>query len=562
MLVEIYIKNFALIEEITIEFGTGFNVLTGETGAGKSILIDAVGMLLGARASTDYIRSGYKKAEIQGVFAITKDIDHLKRILEDAGIPIEDDGTLIMLREINENGRSICRINGRIVTLSSFQEISKLLVEIHGQDSNQQLSSNKKQAELLDRLGGTKLHYCLNNIREIYDQLKRLEKQKQVLEANTNNMIKEKELLKFQLLEISDASLKPDEEEELESELKILSCSQDLIAACLAGNSMLFSGDGVIKSAYDLISDSINNFRGLRGLDNDLEVVLSDLEDLMYRVEDAAGHLKKFSADKEYNPERMQEIEDRLRLINNLQRKYGKSIKEILAYKDELLEKIEHINNSKQRLAKTNEVLAQLSVEYTTLSDTITKLRKIVALDIEEKVSKSLRDLGMPSVRFKVNFDFKPSISPNGMDDIEFQISPNPGEPLKSLAKIASGGEISRIMLALKSILAKADNIPVIIFDEIDAGIGGLIIKPVAEKLLQTSKFSQVICITHSPRIASYADSHYFLKKLTKQNRTITSAIRLNTESERIEEITRMLGATSKAKEHAIELLKEVQECS
>lgn len=563
MLQEIHIKNFALIEEVTIEFEEGFNILSGETGAGKSILIDAVGLLLGDRASSDYVRTGCEKAIIQGVFNSSSSKSQACNVfLQEIGISPEKDGTIILVREITNTGKNVCRINGRTVNLSNFQNLGSLLVEIHGQNTSQQLTSTAKQTELLDRLGGEKLQTLRNNINDKYKDIIYLEKEIKRLQELVIIGFRERDFLQYQIEEITHANLLPGEEEDIEKELKLLGSAQELQAACEEANSLLLSGEGMAASAYDLVSKVLNRFRNLHGLNQDLDRSLLELENIMYLIQELAHSFKMYTQDIDYDPYKIQLLEDRLSLINKLKRKYGNNIEDIINLKEKLTSQLYELENAENML-KTNECkFNEVSMEYDILAKKIHILRKQVAEELEAKIMKALNDLAMPNVQFKISIESSKERGPFGMDKIEFLISPNPGEPLKPLAKIASGGEIARIMLSLKSILAEVDNVPVLIFDEIDSGIGGVVLKSVAEKLSKTSKFCQIICVTHAPQIAAYANAHFLIYKQIMKNNTLTKVTKLQTEEERIEELSRMLGATSMAREHALELRKQRQKCS
>jgi len=562
VLQEIYIKNFALIEEVTIEIEKGFNVLSGETGAGKSILIDAVGLLLGGRASSDYVRTGCEKAIIQGVFNFSPtESQTYNVILQNIGINPEEDGIIILTREISDTGKNICRINGRTVNLSNFQELGILLVEIHGQNASQQLTSVNKQAELLDRLGGEKLQILRNDIKAKYQKIIFYEKEIKRLQDTVTDGIRERDFLQHQIEEITQANLLPDEEENLEKELKLLGSAEELQIACEEANSLLLSG-GTIISVYDSISTILDKFRNLHSLNQDLDNSLSELRDIRSQIQELAYNFKAYPQDMDYDPYKIKEIEDRLALISKLKRKYGNNIEDIIDLKEKLTSELYEIENAEDILKDNESKYKEIYMEYDNLAQEIHTIRKKVADELEVKIMKALNDLVMPNVKFKISIDLLNSRGPFGTDKVEFLISPNLGEPLKPLAKIASGGEIARIMLSLKSILAEVDNVPVLIFDEIDAGIGGLVLKPVAEKLSETSKFCQVICVTHASQIAAYADTHFLIEKHTQNNKTLTKILKLATEEEKVEELSRMLGATSKAKEHALELRKQSKKYS
>ncbi|MEW6621648.1 MAG: DNA repair protein RecN [Bacillota bacterium] len=558
MLKELHIENFALIDKVHIEFEKGFNILTGETGAGKSILIDAVGLLLGNRASTEFIRTGCQKAVIQGVFMFNKEEAVIKDKLKELDIELEEDQTIILCREISDNGRSSCRINGRLVTLTTYQDIGTCLVEIHGQGSSQSLILPFKQAELLDRFGGKHLQKQRNNINKIYNQALQLEKEKERIQDSIKKGALEKEFIEYQLKEITGASLKDGEEEELEKELKLLSSSQDLIAASDEASSLLFSGEGISKSAYDLVSVVITKFKHLQGINSELDNTLNELTEIMYKLDDIAQFFKSYSQDFHFDPQRIQFIEDRLATINKLKRKYGSRVMDILKLHENLARELEEIENGESKLRDIEFKLQQKYKEYDVVAEQIYGMRREAAGVLEAKILQSLKELSMPHVRFSISINHTHNRGPYGKDIIEYMISPNPGEPLKPMGKIVSGGEIARIMLSFKSILAEVDSIPVMIFDEVDAGIGGTTLRNVAAKLKQTSIYCQVICVTHSAQIASLADHHYYIKKYIDNDKTFTNVIKLKQVEERTEELTRMLGATVKAREHAKELLNQI----
>lgn len=563
MLQELHIENFALIEEVNIEFQKGFNVLSGETGAGKSILIDAVGLLLGDRASSEFVRTGSSKALVQGVFSLQLSENNIyKKILQELGITPEEDGTIILTREISENGKNMCRINGRTVTLSNFQYLSRLLVEIHGQNTTQQLTSLSKQAELLDRLGGNSLQKLRLQINEKYKEIKHLQREKARLEEIISKGLRERDFLQYQLEEISQAELSPGEEELLEKELKVMGSAQELQIACEEANSLLFSGEDSTTSAYDLIGLVLGKFRNLRGLDEGLDGSVSELENAMYQLQELALNFKNYPQAMDYDSARMQHIEERLGLISKLKRKYGNHIEDIISLKNTLLDELYEVENAEEMLKDVEKQTLLATAEYDILAEQIYSVRRETADQLEIKTMTALNDLVMPNVKFMISIEPLNERGPFGRDRIEFLISPNPGEPLKPLAKIASGGEIARIMLSLKSILAEVDNVPVLIFDEIDSGIGGLVLRPVAEKLSETSQFCQIICVTHSAQIAALADSHYYIQKVSEKEKTHTKVSKLVQNEERVIELTRMLGATVKAKEHAIEMLKQNLKCS
>ncbi len=555
MLERLYIKNFALIEELNIELCDKFNVLTGETGAGKSIIIDAVSLLLGGRAQTEFVRTGAEKALLEGVFLLPS--DHVAfRVLEELGIDYEDD-TLILLREISLNGRNTCRVNGRTLNLSNLRRLGLSLIDIHGQHDHQALLQSDKHLQILDQFGSGDHQKFLQEIAKSFKQWDADKQELEKLRSQEQEREQKIDFLQYQLTEIENANIKQGEYEELVQEAQILANAEKISNLLNCAYLFLFGGERG-NSAYDLLSKALESLNGVRNLDSSLEKIAANLEPAQYIIEDTAGEVRNYLEEIEYSPYRLEEVESRLQLLKNLCKKYGPSLEDVVAFTQKAQAELEMWEDSTARSEKLEARVAEAWEAFAQGAAELTKRRKKLAQELEQKVTRELKDLAMPHAKFSVAFE-KCDPSSKGRDKIELLISPNPGEPLLPVAKIASGGELSRIMLALKTILAGIDGIGTLIFDEIDSGIGGKAAQKVAEKLETISSHQQVICVTHSPLIASLADEHILLEKSVTSGRTRTKLRYLSYE-ERVDELTRMLGGekqTSDLKRHALQMLKK-----
>jgi len=544
MLLELSIENFILIDNITITFGKGLNVITGETGAGKSIIIDAVNIVIGEKASKDYIKQGKDKAIIQAVFDISS--INLKTILDENGISYEEN-LLIFSREIHDTGRSLARINGRIVPLSTIKEISKYIIDIHGQHEHQSLLYSENHLNMIDLYGAESIKKILLKVKESYNRIIEIEKELKSLHFDDRERERRIDLLKFQIDEIDSCSLRVGEDEELSKNYKLLKNSKEIYSTVHRVYEMIspsFNNDLTISS---IISKLIGEFQNIANLDDKLNLFYNELQDIDYRLQDLGTDLRHYKDEITFDPKLLKEIEIRIDTINNLKRKYGNSIENILNYRDELYRELQEIENSAERVNILKKELNKYKKEYYHYSEILSVERKKFAKKFEKEIIQELNDLNLEKTKFKVNItqnldiDGNIVISRYGIDKIEFLISTNPGEPLKPLSKVASGGEISRIMLAMKVLLAEIDNIPILIFDEIDTGISGKTANIVGEKLALISDTHQTICVTHLPQIAVMANYHLFIEKTLYKNKTITNIRILNYE-ERIEEISRLIG--------------------
>ncbi len=562
MLSHLQIENVALIGQLSIDFDEGLNIITGETGAGKSIVIDSINLLLGERADRNLIRAGEENAYIEGIFNLER-IDELSSVLDSYGIAV-DDGVLIVARELSANGRNICRLNGRAVTLSVLKEVSRYLIDIHGQHEHQSLLSVESHRRFLDSFGGTRVKDAKEKVEKYYEDLRNIQRQIDSIHGIDDNGRARKDYLIYQLEEIDGANLKIGEDEELMQERLVLQNSERIMEGVEKTYNLLYKGwSAGIPSITDGLGGICSELQELVDLDGELEPILKRFENLYYELEDCVIELRNYIDSFEFDENRLDEIEERLNSINDLKRKYGANISDIVRYSQDLKREIKEIEDSSQLLEELNREKEVIWKELCDACTSLSKERRKVAACFESQLLQQLSDLGMDKTRFVVDINSNmKNVSNDGCDKVEFLISPNPGEPLRPLAKIVSGGEMARIMLAFKTILADVDNIPTLIFDEIDVGISGSIAQVVAQKMAIISKSHQLICVTHLPQIAAMADRHFTIEKYTDADRTYTIAKALP-ESERQYELAKMAGGTELSKlslDHALELIKNSQD--
>ncbi len=552
MLVELHIQNFAIIDRLDLRLGPGLIILTGETGAGKSIILDAVEMLVGGRADATVIRSEAEAALVEGVFALQgAEREAVNEILKREDL-LEDAAYVTLTREVRREGRSIARVNGRTVGVSLLKEIGASLVDIHGQSEHLSLLNARAHLGLLDRYAD--MAQPLSEYRQTYQKLLGVRRELNELRQIQADAERRLEMLTFQAQEIEAARLKPGEEEALKRERDRLANAEALAQHAQAALSVLDEGSPEAPSAGDLLGQAARALASLARIDS----TQADLADQAAMLEDSLAELvrrvRQYLEEIEYNPKRLEEVEERLNLIHNLTRKYGGSIPAVIAFGVEARRQLENISTVGERLAaleaEEQELLQTLSKQALALSER----RKAAAERLSREVEKELDDLKMAAARFGVDFQTRPdpngiplphgervAFDPTGFDRVEFLVAPNPGEGLKPLVKIASGGETSRLMLALKNILAGADEIPSLIFDEIDQGIGGRVGLVVGFKLWQLARKHQVFCVTHLPQLAAFGDEHYQVQKLIQGERTLTRVERLQGEPQLLE-LSQMLG--------------------
>lgn len=558
MLAELSIKNFAIIESLTVSFEKGLTVLTGETGAGKSIIIDAIHLLAGARGSSEFVRYGEKRAELEALFLLDEDQHPVYERCEEFGIDVSD-GMIILRRDMSSSGKSICRINGKLVTIAVLRDIGQLLVDIHGQHDNQELMNEENHLSLLDQYSGKEVKSALIAYLELYQRYDGLKRKIIQLSENEQEMAHRLDLLQFQLEEIENAELQPKEDELLQEEKHQIS-NYEKIYDSLNNSYNSLHGE---QRGLDWVGLAMSHLENVSHINTKLKELSETISNAFYMIEDLSYEVRNELDSLEFDPERLNYVEGRLNEINHLKRKYGQSVEEILTYSAKIEEEIDTIQNKDSHLTKLQKELESVLEDLSVEAKNISAIRKKHAKVLIEEIHQELQELYMEKTRFDVNIDERrtPShelkYSSNGVDEIEFYISTNPGEPLKPLSKTASGGELSRIMLAMKSIFSQHQGITSIIFDEVDTGVSGRVAQAIAEKIYRVSSGSQVLCITHLPQVAAMADTHLYIAKETKAGRTKTSVKPLN-EEEKIKEIGRMIAGvevTELSKEHAKELL-------
>lgn len=521
MITTLHIKNIGIIDDLSIDLNNGLNVLTGETGAGKTLIIDSLGIISGGRFSKEMIRKGETNSFVEICMYEPENENSIEE-------------NIIVSREINSNGRNMCKINGRMVTVNELKNFMSKFIEIHGQNDNQSLLDNKFHLKYLDGFIGEELLKYKQEYKENYTRYIEI---KQELKANYGDE-KERErkldLLKYQFNEIEEAELKEKEEEELEEKRKIMLNSEKI------SNSLNEADEAIGESSIDSINLAIRAMEKIEGIDTKYEAITSNLKNIYYDLQELSRDISNEKEDIYFDEQERNEVEERLDLIYSLKRKYGNNILEILNYKEEIEKEIQHIENLDDYNRKLKKKLKQIKEKMTKLAINIHNLRKEYAKVLGININKILEDLEMKNAKINIHVDYKEEeFFENGKDEIEFYITTNLGEDEKQLSKIASGGEMSRIMLAIKRVLADTDKMPVLIFDEIDTGISGKAANAVAEKLNSISKNHQVLCISHLPSIAASADYNYFISKKVLNDRTNTN-IKLLNEEETIKEIARI----------------------
>lgn len=550
MLKELRIKNLAIIGDLSVGFSGGLNVLTGETGAGKSIIVDALGLALGDRAQSEMIRAGEKEASVQAYFDLEGNFS-----LPDLGIDISEG--LVLRRTLSTSGKNRAFVNDTMVTLQTLADIGKSLVDIHSQHEHQSLLKAEKQRELLDSYG--RLESELGTIASLHREVQTLKMALDKLETSGKERAHRLDLLRYQVNEIDTASLKADEKETLEEERNILSNLSKLNELTETSYSLLYSSD---DSCTEQLSAVLSRLREMHAIDASVEETLRTVESARPLLEDAAIALRRHREKYNVDPDSLETLEDRLEQIRKLEKKYGEGIEGILEYMAKAEEELKTLVSSDERLSSLSADLRSKEEALTQAAELLSDKRKKTARKIEALIISNLKDLAFGNPAFSIDLrrekgpDGSYIINAHGMDRVEFLFSANPGEPLKPLARIISGGELSRVMLALKSILAEVDSLPVLIFDEVDAGIGGRTAGSVGEKLRAIAGKHQLLCITHLPQIASLGDFHLKIEKKEKDKR-VTVDVREITGRERLDEIARMLSGTTTetSLKHAEELL-------
>lgn len=571
MLSYLTIRNFAIIDRLDVHLSGGFSVLTGETGAGKSIIVDAVGTLLGGRADTTHIRSGADQALIEGVFSPPLNLYKaaILPLLREHGLDDEGEDSLILTREINRKARNVCRVNGRLATLGVLRQIGQRLIDIHNQGEHLSLLRVRQHVDFLDRYAG--LFALRQEVATKVQALRRTRAELNKLLKDERELARRMDLLRYQIEEIATARLLPGEEEDLTREQTLLSNAERLVSQTDTLYKTLYESEGEQESVLDLLGEVSSGLAKLVELDAKLQAQQKTVDEITYQLQELTGSLRSYGEEIEYDPRRLRQVEERLDLIYDLKRKYGDSIEEILAFGESAAEELEGLSHSEERIEELQSQEKELLAQIGQLAGELSAARQQASKMLAEAIEEELKDLGMEKARFAVSMNQIPSdegvqidgkkyaFDSRGIDQAEFMISPNIGEPLKPLSKIASGGETARLMLAMKTVLSAADEVPVLIFDEIDAGLGGRAGVVVGRKLWGLTQGHQVLCVTHLPQIAAFGDAHYKVAKSVVGGRTVASAESLVSDS-RTEELAQMLGTVSDATHlSAVEMCEQVQ---
>lgn len=555
MLEHLHIRNVALIKESEISFGDGLNILTGETGAGKSMIIDSLQFALGGRAGKDFLRHGEKQAAVEALFSVQSQA--LTEKLTENGIAPEEDGTLLITRTLSEAGKSVCRINGSTVTVGMLKEIAEDMIDIYGQHEHQSLLNPVKHIRLLDRFCGAGFGEAMEEYKNSRQRLKDLEKQLAILIGDESQREQRMDMLLFQKEEIEAAELQEGEEDALLEQKKRLSSMERLIRLTGESVTLLYDGDDRAPSACDQLGDALAKLREAAEYDAALSPLADALADGYAAVEDCARELKREAEEQEADPEELERIEERLQLFYKLKRKYGGSIEAVLEFYEKAVQELEFLSNSSEKAAELSAKKAAEEKRLSALAETLTARRRATAEQVEEQIETALHDMEMKHARFHIQIEEKADWGADGKDKVEFLISANAGEPLKPLAKIASGGEMSRVMLALKTVLVDADEIGTFIFDEIDTGVSGRTARRVGEKMRFLGGKRQLLCITHLPQIAAMADNHFLIEKESDAGETVTRVTALDEEGA-VREVARLMNdVTETTLAAARELLAE-----
>ena len=557
MLRRIHIRNIALITEQAIEFDDGFSVLTGETGAGKSIIIESFNFVLGERASRELIKYGAQKASAEAVFVILE-TEPAAAILHEMELYPED-GELVLYRELSQTGKNVCRVNGTLVGTAMLKQIGDALIDIHGQHAHQSLLDPKKHLALLDQFAGAETLRLKQETAEAYHAYTEAKRALDGSVMNERERAQKCDLYSYQLQEIEKAELRDGEEEELLDERKKLQNAQQIMEALAAGTEGLSGETGALTA----LTETLRQLNGIRSYGEEYETLADKLQESYYAVEDAAYTLRDLRDGFSYDPQSLDSIEWRLELISQLKRKYGADIAEILAYAEKIGEEYQQLLTIEERRDQMQADYERAKERYLDVAGKLSKERHAAAARLKAALLPELSDLGMPGAAFEVQIERMNGEAPSatGYDAVEFLLSANRGEPIKALARVASGGELSRIMLAFKTVLAAVDGIPTMVFDEIDTGISGKIGTVVAEKMSEIAKRHQVLCVTHLAQIAAYADAHYLIEKQTEDEHTRSSTVRLDADGH-CREVARIMGGETDdgvALLHARRLIEEAE---
>ncbi|MGI6006353.1 MAG: DNA repair protein RecN [Ruminococcus sp.] len=552
MLTNLHVKNIALIDEIDVEFGRGLNILTGETGAGKSLLLGSINLALGKKMASDSIGKFGKYALVELIFTVEN--PRIEKMFEGMGI-FPEEGQIVLSRKIME-GRSINRINGETCTVAQMKAAASLLLDIHGQHEHQSLLYQERQLDILDEFAGDRVYRQKQETEREYETYRKIEKELKECQLDEEQRQREMDFLRFEIEEINQAALQSGEDDELERQFKKMNNSRRIVE--VLGNVHGSLGYDSAGSAGEQIGQAVKELGSLEGLDEDLDQIYHALLDMENMLNDCNRDISVYMDGMTFSEETFREVQSRLDEINRLKGKYGNSLEKILAYRDEQQKKLENLVHMEERKEALNEELQKAEKNLAQACEKLSSLRKEAARELEQAIVISLKELNFLQVEFRIDFQRLNHYTKNGYDSIRFMISTNPGEPIRPLDKVVSGGELSRIMLAVKTLMADKDDKEVLIFDEIDTGISGRTAQKVSEKMAVIARKRQVICITHLPQIAAMADVHFLIEKQVKDTFTTTEIKKLK-EQESVKEIARILGGTE-VTERIMESAAEMKE--
>lgn len=561
MLIELRIENFAIIQQLELEFKPGLITFTGETGAGKSIILDAITAVVGGRVDSSMVRAGAERANVEASFRLSNsNRAAITEILEREDL-LDDPDYITLSREVRREGRSTARINGRAINVNLVREIGAYLIDIHGQSEHLSLLNVRQHIHLLDRYASSET--ALSAYRSAYDDLMGLRRELKQVQQSEQDAEQRTDLLTYQLQEIDAANLRVDEEVELRQERERLANAESLASLAQQSLALIDEGTPEAPSISDMIGEVVQALSSLARIDSSQENLTEQATTIAELLSEVSLDLRTYVDAIEFNPHRLEQVEERLDLILKLQRKYGGSIEAALAFAERARQELDNIAHATERIAELEEAERKALQDLSQKAQVLSDQRREAAVRLERGVESELSDLSMAGARFAVDFQYQPDPSgvllnngecvafdATGIDRVEFLIAPNPGEGLKPLVKIASGGETSRLMLALKNVLAQADHVPTLIFDEIDQGIGGRVGMVVGEKLWQLGRQHEVLCVTHLPQLAAFGDQHFHVRKSVEQGRTSTYVDQLNDQS-RLEELAQMMGSLNEANRHA-----------
>jgi len=539
MINHLRIENVALIDEVEVNFAPGLNILTGETGAGKSILVDSINFLLGGKATRDLVRAGAKFAHVEGVLTCT-DPFVTKGLLE-LGIDTQDEQIILARTMQTDTGKSVCRINGRNVTVGTLKDAASLLVDVHGQHEHQSLLDPVKQMQMLDQFCGAELEIYKSKLDEALKRYRETDRAIKRITGVGNQRQEQIEIWRFQLSEIERAALKPGEEETLTAKRDRLAGVDKLNKNATESLSLLYRSNNIQLCAVDQVGRAMGLIAEISRIDSSREQMYANSIEASQLLQDIVAELRDYVDELDADPNELEKIESRLDVIYRTKKKYGGDVDYILKKQQEIKQNLDNLENSDAEIARLKQARRKIVAEITSICDEINVIRTSTAVMVANGISDVLKDLGMRNARFSISITRKTAFSADGNDLIEFMISPNPGEPEKPLKRTASGGEMSRIMLAIKTILADADHMDTVIFDEVDTGVSGRTAQMVAEKLMVISRRRQILCITHLPQIAAMADTHFLIEKSTEGERTVTRVFPLENEA-MTNELARLIG--------------------